>query len=75
MNQQSTVDPPVRRAREYMELTHDRERATEANVDMGTIELRAEDLYDKERSTSRHSLLTTSLSCFNATKLVYPQTR
>ncbi|KAJ7462014.1 hypothetical protein FB451DRAFT_1371056 [Mycena latifolia] len=42
-------NPPVRRAREYTEFTHDQERATEATVDMGTIELKAEDLYDKEK--------------------------
>ncbi|KAJ7275735.1 hypothetical protein C8J57DRAFT_1434527 [Mycena rebaudengoi] len=43
-------DAPVeRKKREYKEFTHDEEKATHANVDMSTIELKAEDLYDKEK--------------------------
>ncbi|KAJ6624220.1 plasma-membrane proton-e [Mycena sp. CBHHK59/15] len=41
--------PPERKKREYKEFTHDEEQATHANVDMSTIELKAEDLYDKEK--------------------------
>ncbi|KAJ7923402.1 hypothetical protein B0H13DRAFT_69530 [Mycena leptocephala] len=40
---------PERKKREYKEFTHDEEKATQANVDMSTIELKAEDLYDKEK--------------------------
>jgi H+-transporting ATPase len=40
---------PERKKREYKEFTHDEEKATHANVDMSTIELKAEDLYDKEK--------------------------
>ncbi|KAJ7701224.1 plasma-membrane proton-e [Mycena rosella] len=40
---------PTRTKREYKEFTHDEEKATHANVDMSTIELTAEDLYDKEK--------------------------
>ncbi|KAF8182143.1 hypothetical protein K438DRAFT_1975682 [Mycena galopus ATCC 62051] len=36
-------------ARDYREFTHDEEMATDASVDLSTIELRAEDLYDKEK--------------------------
>ncbi|KAF8132313.1 plasma membrane atpase 1, partial [Boletus edulis] len=35
--------------REYKEFGHDEEKATHANVDMSLIELKAEDLYDKEK--------------------------
>ncbi|KAJ7809839.1 hypothetical protein B0H14DRAFT_3112525 [Mycena olivaceomarginata] len=41
--------PRSARKREYKEFTHDEEKATHANVDMSTIELKAEDLYDKEK--------------------------
>ncbi|KAJ7638245.1 hypothetical protein FB45DRAFT_902372 [Roridomyces roridus] len=40
---------PARTKREYKEFTHEEEKATHANVDMSTIELKAEDLYDKEK--------------------------
>jgi hypothetical protein len=36
-------------ARDYRDSTHDEEIATNLNVDLSTIELRAEDLYDKEK--------------------------
>ncbi|KAK7044324.1 plasma membrane ATPase [Favolaschia claudopus] len=48
----SDAAPPQngeRKKREYKEFTHDEEKATHANVDMSTIELKAEDLYDKEK--------------------------
>ncbi|KAF8546022.1 hypothetical protein OG21DRAFT_1491664 [Imleria badia] len=35
--------------REYKEFGHDEEKATHANVNMSLIELKAEDLYDKEK--------------------------
>ncbi|KAJ7755808.1 plasma membrane H+-transporting ATPase [Mycena metata] len=35
--------------RDYTDFTHDEEQPTNANVDMSTIELRAEDLYDQEK--------------------------
>ncbi|KAJ6560254.1 ATPase [Mycena capillaripes] len=40
-------NPETSRARAYADFTHG--EATDAAVDMGTIELRAEDLYDKEK--------------------------
>lgn len=40
---------PEKRKREYKEFGHEEEKATHANVDMSTIELKAEDLYDKEK--------------------------
>jgi H+-transporting ATPase len=43
------AEAPERKKREYKEFTHDEEKATHANVDMSTIELKAEDLYDKEK--------------------------
>ncbi|KAJ7032404.1 E1-E2 ATPase-domain-containing protein [Mycena alexandri] len=46
---EGTADPPERKKREYKEFTHDEEKTTHANVDMSTIELKAEDLYDKEK--------------------------
>ncbi|KAJ7032406.1 hypothetical protein C8F04DRAFT_959106 [Mycena alexandri] len=46
---EGTTDAPERKKREYKEFTHDEEKATHANVDMSTIELKAEDLYDKEK--------------------------
>ncbi|EJD40156.1 plasma membrane H+-transporting ATPase [Auricularia subglabra TFB-10046 SS5] len=43
--------PPVeeKKKREYKEFTHDENKATQINVDMSQIELKAEDLYDKEK--------------------------
>ncbi|THH17693.1 hypothetical protein EW146_g3157 [Bondarzewia mesenterica] len=41
--------PPEKRKREYKDFGHDEVKATHANVDMGQIELKAEDLYDKEK--------------------------
>ncbi|TFL04752.1 hypothetical protein BDV98DRAFT_543918 [Pterulicium gracile] len=45
--------PPVqvgeKKKREYKDFEHDTEKPTHANVDMATIELKAEDLYDKEK--------------------------
>ncbi|KAF8888619.1 hypothetical protein BD779DRAFT_452595 [Infundibulicybe gibba] len=38
-----------KKKREYKEFTHDEEKPSHANVDMSTIELKAEDLYDKEK--------------------------
>jgi H+-transporting ATPase len=40
---------PEKRKREYKDFGHEQEKATHANVDMSTIELKAEDLYDKEK--------------------------
>jgi H+-transporting ATPase len=40
---------PEKKKREYKEFTHTEEKATHANVEMNTIELKAEDLYDKEK--------------------------
>ncbi|KAI5117549.1 hypothetical protein M0805_004374 [Coniferiporia weirii] len=40
---------PAKKKREYKDFGHDEEKATHANVDMSLIELRAEDLYDKEK--------------------------
>ncbi|TFK38226.1 plasma membrane H+-transporting ATPase [Crucibulum laeve] len=47
----TTTDTPVqeKRKREYKDFGHEQEKATHANVDMSTIELKAEDLYDKEK--------------------------
>ncbi|KAJ7621537.1 E1-E2 ATPase-domain-containing protein [Mycena polygramma] len=42
----NSENPPVR---DYTGFTHTEEAPTDANVDMSTIELRAEDLYDKEK--------------------------
>ncbi|KAK0480617.1 hypothetical protein IW261DRAFT_1473555 [Armillaria novae-zelandiae] len=43
--------PPIaeKKKREYKDFGHEEEKATHANVDMSTIELKAEDLYDKEK--------------------------
>ncbi|KAG7448713.1 plasma-membrane proton-e [Guyanagaster necrorhizus] len=38
-----------KKKREYKDFGHDEEKVTHANVDMSTIELKAEDLYDKEK--------------------------
>ncbi|EPS96169.1 hypothetical protein FOMPIDRAFT_1025507 [Fomitopsis schrenkii] len=40
---------PEKRKREYKDFGHDEEEATHAKVDMSQIQLRAEDLYDKEK--------------------------
>ncbi|KAF8196039.1 plasma membrane H+-transporting ATPase [Pholiota molesta] len=40
---------PEKKKREYKEFTHDKEGPSKALVDMDTIELKAEDLYDKEK--------------------------
>ncbi|KAF7318824.1 Plasma membrane ATPase [Mycena chlorophos] len=40
---------PAPTKREYKEFGHEEQKATHANVDMSTIELKAEDLYDKEK--------------------------
>ncbi|KAL5499095.1 hypothetical protein ACEPAH_1613 [Sanghuangporus vaninii] len=47
----STEDaqPQEKRKREYKDFGHEEEKATHAKVDMSQIELRAEDLYDKEK--------------------------
>ncbi|KAH8804341.1 hypothetical protein DL96DRAFT_1766457 [Flagelloscypha sp. PMI_526] len=45
----STPAEPEKKKREYKDFGHDEEKATHANVDMSTIELKAEDLYDKEK--------------------------
>jgi H+-transporting ATPase len=48
--EESTSTPaPEPKKREYKEFTHDTVHATHANVDMSQIELKAEDLYDKEK--------------------------
>ncbi|KAL0565535.1 hypothetical protein V5O48_015506 [Marasmius crinis-equi] len=40
---------PEKKKREYKDFEHDNEGPSHANVDMDTIQLRAEDLYDKEK--------------------------
>jgi H+-transporting ATPase len=50
--QGDTTPPPTEQApkkREYKDFGHEEEKPTHANVDMSTIELKAEDLYDKEK--------------------------
>jgi H+-transporting ATPase len=42
-------EEPEKKKREYKEFGHDEEKATHALVDMDKIELKAEDLYDKEK--------------------------
>lgn len=42
-------ESPEKKKREYKEFEHDEHKATHAKVDMNTIELRVEDLYDKEK--------------------------
>ncbi|KAF9788221.1 plasma membrane H+-transporting ATPase [Thelephora terrestris] len=41
--------PTAPRKREYKDFGHEEVKATHANVDMSKIELKAEDLYDKEK--------------------------
>ncbi|EIM89254.1 plasma-membrane proton-e [Stereum hirsutum FP-91666 SS1] len=43
------AEVPEKRKREYKDFGHDEVKATHANVDMSQIELKAEDLYDKEK--------------------------
>ncbi|KAG7088689.1 hypothetical protein E1B28_012660 [Marasmius oreades] len=43
------TDEPERRKREYRDFEHENEGPSHAKVDMSTIQLRAEDLYDKEK--------------------------
>ncbi|KAI6038014.1 plasma membrane H+-transporting ATPase [Pisolithus marmoratus] len=45
----SQTPPESKKKREYKEFGHDDEKPTHANVDMSMIELKAEDLYDKEK--------------------------
>ncbi|KAJ7599365.1 hypothetical protein C8J56DRAFT_1020815 [Mycena floridula] len=45
----STAPPEEKKKREYKDFGHEEEKPTHANVDMDTIELKAEDLYDKEK--------------------------
>jgi len=40
---------PQKKKREYKEMDHEEAKPTHANVDMSTIQLKAEDLYDKEK--------------------------
>ncbi|KAI0042080.1 plasma-membrane proton-e [Auriscalpium vulgare] len=42
-------DAPVKKKHEYKDFGHDEVKATHANVDMSQIELKADDLYDKEK--------------------------
>ncbi|KAH6896302.1 plasma membrane ATPase [Coprinopsis sp. MPI-PUGE-AT-0042] len=46
---QAVVQEEPKRKREYKDFGHDEEKATHAKVDMNTIELTADDLYDKEK--------------------------
>jgi H+-transporting ATPase len=41
--------PEAKKKREYKDFGHDEEKPTHANVDMSQIELKADDLYDKEK--------------------------
>ncbi|EPT03154.1 hypothetical protein FOMPIDRAFT_1022507 [Fomitopsis schrenkii] len=43
------AEQPEKKKREYKDFGHEEEEATHAKVDMSTIQLRAEDLYDKEK--------------------------
>lgn len=45
----SEIVEPEKKKREYKDFGHDNDGPTKALVDMGTIELKAEDLYDKEK--------------------------
>ncbi|KAI0320934.1 plasma-membrane proton-e [Amylostereum chailletii] len=47
--EKTDVQEPEKRKREYKEFGHETEKVTHANVDMSQIELKAEDLYDKEK--------------------------
>jgi len=48
-NQPAIPDEPEKKKREYKDFGHDEVKATHAKVDMSQIQLRAEDLYDKEK--------------------------
>ncbi|TFK48909.1 plasma-membrane proton-e [Heliocybe sulcata] len=48
-NEQPDAAEPEKKKREYKDFGHDEEKPTHANVDMSQIELKAEDLYDKEK--------------------------
>ncbi|KZT24844.1 plasma-membrane proton-e [Neolentinus lepideus HHB14362 ss-1] len=43
------TNEPEKKKREYKDFGHEEEKPTHANVDMSLIELKAEDLYDKEK--------------------------
>ncbi|KAI0337386.1 plasma-membrane proton-e [Trametopsis cervina] len=45
----ATPPPEEKRKREYKDFGHEEEKATHAKVDMSQIQLRAEDLYDKDK--------------------------
>ncbi|EMD32183.1 ATPase [Gelatoporia subvermispora B] len=45
----STQEPPEKKKREYKDFGHEEEKATHAKVDMSQIQLKAEDLYDKDK--------------------------
>ncbi|KAI6130637.1 hypothetical protein EDD16DRAFT_1796265 [Pisolithus croceorrhizus] len=45
----SPTPPDAKKRREYKDFGHDEQKPTHANVDMSLIELKAEDLYDKEK--------------------------
>ncbi|KDQ54399.1 hypothetical protein JAAARDRAFT_38563 [Jaapia argillacea MUCL 33604] len=48
--EQDPISPTVeKKKREYKDFGHEETKATHANVDMSQIELKAEDLYDKEK--------------------------
>ncbi|KAL0579322.1 hypothetical protein V5O48_002655 [Marasmius crinis-equi] len=49
VNTTPVASEPEKKKREYKDFEHDNEGPTHANVDMSTIQLRAEDLYDKEK--------------------------
>ncbi|PCH34978.1 plasma membrane ATPase [Wolfiporia cocos MD-104 SS10] len=48
-SQPGTPVEPEKKKREYKDFGHEEEKATHALVDMSQIQLRAEDLYDKEK--------------------------
>ncbi|KAI0948190.1 hypothetical protein AcW1_009771 [Taiwanofungus camphoratus] len=48
-NQPGTPPEPEKKKREYKDFGHEEEKATHAKVDMSQIQLKAEDLYDKEK--------------------------
>jgi H+-transporting ATPase len=45
----SASNPSAAADTKYKEFTHDDEKATDTNINISTIELKAEDLYDKEK--------------------------
>jgi H+-transporting ATPase len=48
-NTKESSPEPEKRKREYKDFGHEDDKPTHANVDMSMIELKAEDLYDKEK--------------------------